>query len=265
TSEAVVGLGQYELISWKDLEPGEPPLRVVIINRLEEVVKRDARWQEAARKRGVNDISRVSILPSIAEGMKLPDRDGDRFIRAFCFLRDDASPVPIMTGLTIEVNLTKGALTQFEDRGPDVAAVAKKVTNNPASETSPGLRRLQTVQPAGRGFRLQGSEVRWQNWRFHYGVHPRRGLELYDVAYEDGGRLRPILYRASVSEMIAPYGDPAFGSWYPQDEGDFGMASYGRNSAIPLDDAPANAVFASAVIADDRGKSNRDSSRRSHL
>jgi primary-amine oxidase len=31
------------------------------------------------------------------------------------------------------------------------------------------------------------------------------------------------------------------------------MLSYGRNSAIPLDDAPANAVFASAVFADDRG------------
>ena len=100
---------------------------------------------------------------------------------------------------------------------------------------------------------MQGTEIRWEHWRFHYGVHPRRGLELYDVAYEDGARWRPILYRASISEMIAPYGDPSYGPWNPQDEGDYGLASYSRNSVIPLNDAPANAVFASAVIPDDRG------------
>jgi len=99
TSESVVNLSQQELVSWKDLEPNDPPLRAVIINRLEEVVKADARWQAAARKRGVSDFSRVSILAQIGEGQKLPVRDGDRFIGAFCFLRDDTSPVPIMRGL----------------------------------------------------------------------------------------------------------------------------------------------------------------------
>ena len=253
TSESVVNLSQQELVSWKDLEPNDPPLRAVIINRLEEVVKADARWQAAARKRGVSDFSRVSILAQIGEGQKLPVRDGDRFIGAFCFLRDDTSPVPIMRGLKIEVNLTRGTLAQFEDKGPDEAATARKSAAATSSETRPGLRQLQTSQPDGPSFQKQGSEVRWQNWRLHYGVHPRRGLELYDVSYEDAGRARSILYRASVSEMIAPYGDPSFGSWYPQDEGDYGMASYGRNSAIPLDDAPTNTVFDSAVIADARG------------
>ncbi len=253
TSESVVNLGKQELVSWKDLEPNDPPLRAVIIMRLEEVVKADARWKEAAQKRGIRDFSRVSILPQIGEGQKLPDRGGDRFVGAFCFLRDDTSSAPIMEGLKIEVNLTKGRLTQFEDRGPDAMATARKSARAPLSETRPALRQLQTLQPEGPSFQLQGSEVRWQNWRLHYGVHPRRGLELYDVSYEDAGRARSILYRASVSEMIAPYGDPSFGSWYPQDEGDYGITSYGRNSAIPLDDAPANAVFASAFIADDRG------------
>src|SRR5262245_6351034 len=253
TSESVVNLDQQELVSWKDLEPNDPPLRAVIINRLEEVVKADARWQEAARKRGVSDFSRVSILPSIGEGQKLPDRSSDRFIGAFCFLRDNISSDPVMRGLRIEVNLTKGTLIQFEDKGADPEAGARKSAVAPSSERKAELRRLQTLQPDGPSFRLDGSEVRWQNWRLRYGVHPRRGLELYDVAYEDAGRARPILYRASVAEMIAPYGDPSFGSWYPQDEGDYGMASYGRNSAIPLDDAPANTVFVGAVIPDDHG------------
>jgi Cu2+-containing amine oxidase len=63
TSESIVNPGQQELVSWKDLEPNDPPLRVVIIMRLEEVVKADARWKEAAQKRGISDFSRVSILP----------------------------------------------------------------------------------------------------------------------------------------------------------------------------------------------------------
>jgi primary-amine oxidase len=31
---------------------------------------------------------------------------------------------------------------------------------------------------------------------------------LHQVAYEDGGCLRPVLHRASLVEMAVPYGDP---------------------------------------------------------
>jgi primary-amine oxidase len=246
TSEVVVDLIKREVISWKDLEPNDPPMRSVIINRLEEVVKAEPRWQQAARRRGIDDFSRVSILGQFQEAQKLPERNGDRFIRAFSFLRDDASETPVMTGLDIEVNLTKGTLTRFNDGGPG-GQTAPKTSERPA------LPPLQTLQPNGPGFSLRGTAVLWENWRLHYGVHPRRGLEIHDVAYQDGGRWRSILYRASISEMIAPYGDPSFATWYPQDEGDYGLASYSRNSVVPLDDAPENAVFASAMIADDRG------------
>src|SRR5262245_46978350 len=245
TSEVVVDLSKRELASWKDLEPNEPPLRSVIINRLNEVVKADPRWQEAARKRGIEDFSRVSVLARMLEAQKLRERDGDRIVGAFCFLRDDASELPIMTNVNLEVNLTKGTLSQFSDRGGQPAR------QNVAERAA--LSSLQTLQPNGPGIRIQGTEVLWQNWRLHYGVHQRRGLELYDIAYRDRDHWRPILYRASISETIAPYGDPSFPTWYPQDEGDYGLASYSRNSVIPLNDAPENAIFADAVIADDRG------------
>ena len=56
---------------------------------------------------------------------------------------------------------------------------------------------------------VNGYEVRWQKWRFRLGWTPREGLVLYTVGYEDQGRVRPILYRASLAEMIVPYGDPS--------------------------------------------------------
>src|SRR5688572_19529015 len=73
TSEVIVDLSTREVSSWKDLPPNEPPVRSVIINRLEEVVKADQRWQQAARRRGLEDFSRVTILAQIQEAQKLPE------------------------------------------------------------------------------------------------------------------------------------------------------------------------------------------------
>ena len=39
-------------------------------------------------------------------------------------------------------------------------------------------------------------------------MDPYEGLVLHTLGYEDGGRVRPILHRASVSEMVVPYGHP---------------------------------------------------------
>src|SRR6266542_1329408 len=46
------------------------------------------------------------------------------------------------------------------------------------------------------------------SWHEARGVQPREGLVLHTVGYEDDGRLHPILYPASLSEMVVPYGAP---------------------------------------------------------
>ena len=71
------------------------------------------------------------------------------------------------------------------------------------------LKPLEIVQPEGPSFAVDGHEVRWQKWGFRVGFTPREGLVLHDVRYDDGGRERPVLYRASICEMVVPYGDPA--------------------------------------------------------
>ena len=85
------------------------------------------------------------------------------------------------------------------------------------STTTPSLtatapKPLRITQPEGPTFQISGQEVRWQGWRLRVSVHPREGLVLHTVGYEDSAqkppRVRPILYRASLSEMFVPYGDP---------------------------------------------------------
>src|SRR6202008_2548961 len=68
------------------------------------------------------------------------------------------------------------------------------------------LKPLVSQQPMGTDIDRQGRLVCWDNWQFYVVLHPREGLVLYDVRFMDGGVLRPIAYRLSLSEIYVPYG-----------------------------------------------------------
>jgi primary-amine oxidase len=87
------------------------------------------------------------------------------------------------------------------------------------------LKTLEITQPEGPSFSVSGHEVRWQKWRMRLGFSPREGLILYDIGYEDQGRVRPILYRAALSEMVVPYGDtsPSHARQNAFDVGEYGV------------------------------------------
>src|SRR6201994_181257 len=83
---------------------------------------------------------------------------------------------------------------------------------NYAATRVPGQRTdikpLEITQPEGPSFSLSGRQLKWQNWSLVVGFNAREGLTLHDIRYRDGERDRPILYRASLTEMVVPYGDP---------------------------------------------------------
>ncbi|HYN21775.1 MAG TPA: hypothetical protein VE078_12495 [Thermoanaerobaculia bacterium] len=103
---------------------------------------------------------------------------------------------------------------------------------------------------------MGGNEVSWQKWRFRYLMHPREGLVLYLVTYDDPqGKPQPVLYRASFSEMAVPYGDPS-GTWNWRcafDVGEYGVGKSSGTIAAKLD-APENAELFNAVFANDAGR-----------
>ena len=69
------------------------------------------------------------------------------------------------------------------------------------------LKPLDIVQPEGVSFTLDGHLLQWQKWQMRVSMHPREGLVLHQIAYDDDGTVRPICYRASMAEMVVPYGD----------------------------------------------------------
>src|SRR5262249_47550475 len=151
------------------------------------------------------------------------------------------------------VNLTTGKILDFQDTDrslpiPREAAELPAVFNLPMREPPAPL---NITQPGGPGFRIEDGEVRWQKWRFRWALHPREGLVVYGVGYEDGGHVRQVMYRGSLSEMLVPYGDPSQG-WFFRNSFDAGELGLGIN-ATPLTpgvDCPQNCSTFDAVFAD---------------
>jgi len=254
-SEGVVDLATRRIEEWRDFPAGDPPLRGLTIARSGEIAFKDPRVIAAMRRRGITHPERVTAQPSeLDEERPLPLVDGARVGTLGFFGWDTTLSSPVLEGLLVKVNLTTGAIQEVMDRPLRPPADPPESIRD-AVPARP-LRPLEVRQPAGASFTIDGTQIRWHNWRLHVGAHPRRGVEVWDVAWLDGGRARSVLYRASIAEVAAHYGDPKFVPWYPRDEGDYGLLSYARDraSAVIGADAPTHATFIPAVFADDRGR-----------
>jgi primary-amine oxidase len=244
---AHVDLRRRKIIRWDTLPAQEPPMHVVIRRRIEEVVRKDPRWTAALARRGISDPAIVSLIPALGESAPLQWANGRRVVGAQGFHQEKLPTLNRVRGIRLRVDLTSGSVLELTDTSSARPSPITSPTARPASATTP-------TAPSAAPFNVKGSEIRWRNWRLRFGVHPRRGLELWDIGWMENGRLRPILYRASVSEAMSAYGDPGFAVWYPRDAGNDGLGNSQENSSVPLADAPAGAVYADAVMPDDFGQ-----------
>jgi primary-amine oxidase len=257
TFETVVDLKNKSVISWQAIPGAHPALMIEELFLVPAIVRADAQWQEAMRKRGITDFENVQIDPWSAGSYGFADEEGVRVVRALSYYRGSAKNAyarPI-EGVIAYVNLNTKQVFKLVDAG--VVPVPQATADFDVEAVGPlraAPKALHMVQPQGVSFEVRGHEVRWQQWRFRYGLHPREGLVLYTVGYEDQGTWRSVLYRASVSEMFVPYGDggPA---WFFRNVFDIGECGVGllTTPLEPLADAPDNAVFFPAVFTNNTG------------
>jgi primary-amine oxidase len=117
------------------------------------------------------------------------------------------------------------------------------------------VRPLEITQPEGASFEVNGWGVTWQKWHLRVGFTPREGLVIHNVGYEDQGRIRPILYRAALSDMVVPYGDPSKDHYRKNafDAGEYGIGSL-TNSLTLGCDCLGEIYYFDAVLNDGRGE-----------
>jgi primary-amine oxidase len=252
TSEAVVDLTAKKLVSWKDVPRRQPSaLPEDDHQKTADILRADPRWREAMKKRGVKDVEKVAIhgWPIGAYGSGADD--GQRRTFATMFARE-YGPIE---DLIVLVDLTAKRIIKLEDRG--VSEARRKRGDFMAfdeRDRGEGPEGPASQPPRDASFQVHGNEVRWGHWRFRFAVHPRVGLVLYTVGYEDDGKVRSILYRGCLSEMVVPYGDPDWIAWCPFDAGEYGMGVYAKTPLNYGLDAPKDAAYFPAWLHDCKGE-----------
>jgi primary-amine oxidase len=239
TYEATVSLSTGTVVAWRHVEGVQPPMTAEEFNACEDVVRADVRWLAAMALRGVTDPS-LAMLDPWAGGYTGPDDhpSGRRLARPLTFVRtspgDNGYARPV-EGLIVTVDLDTMEVLAVDDHG--VVPLPPKAGNyDPELLTEPDnvpafaeqrapMRTISITQPEGPSFTVDGHAVSWANWRLRIGFTPREGLVLHEVGYVDRGVLRPVLHRASLSEMYVPYGDPRPTHWNKNvfDEGEYGL------------------------------------------
>jgi primary-amine oxidase len=224
-----------------------------------EVVKTDARWREAMRKRGYTSYDQIICAP-LTVGPVVDQRyRGLRLLNVPCF--DKAGAVNNIYGRPIEnllavVDVRKKTVLDVIDLGavPIPTEVPSHAYDPATSSRKPG-KPVQILSPQGPNFTIDGSTVAWDKWKFHLRVDKRLGPVVSRVTYGDGNEERQVAYQMSTSEMFVPYMDPSQ-TWAYRAYMDIGEYGFGALSSPlkPGSDCPVNAQFLDATISDDHGK-----------
>ena len=255
--EAVVSLSEGKVRSWEQI-PGDvqPPIVLEEFDECERACKESPEFRAALEKRGITDMDLVIVDPWSAGSYG--DEKGRRLSRALTWVRldpeDNAYAHPV-DNLVAVVDLNKMEVVRIEDYGVvPVPQERGNYTPDAAGERQ-DLKPLDIVQPEGPSFEVDGYEFRWQKWRLRIGFTPREGLVLHTVSYNDNGRERPILYRAALSEMVVPYGDPRPAQWRKNafDAGEYNIGAHANSLELGCDCLGEIRYF-DAVVADGKGR-----------
>lgn len=211
TYEAVVSISGAELKSFERVPGVHYAVMPEEIEECERVVAEHPEVQEALKKRGITDMDSVVVDPwgpgHYAEGQER------RLLTALFEVRiggpeDNYYAHPVENLLAVYDVASREVARVQDDGVVPIPEASGNYSPEDVGEVRDDLKPIEITQPEGTSFEVDGHEVRWQKWRFRIGFNPREGLVLHTVGYEDGGRVRPVVYRASVSEMFVPYGDP---------------------------------------------------------
>jgi primary-amine oxidase len=259
TYEAIADVTAGRLDSVKEAPGAQPPLSGSDSSIADRIVRADPRWNAALRARHITDPENVYTVAWPAGYFGLPGEENQRMVRVTPYYGAAGSnfyahPVE---GVAIHVNLTTGRILDFLDTSRSAPVPRENADLSPRDNLplrAPAAP-LEIRQPQGPGYRIEDGEVRWQKWRFRFALHPREGLVVYTVGYEDAGRVRPVLYRGSLAEMVVPYGDPS-GAWFFRNTFDVGELGLGMLASTlrPGVDCPQNCRVFDAVVAEESGE-----------
>jgi primary-amine oxidase len=188
---------------------GQPPIMLGDLMAVDEIVKGDSGWRAAMERRGITDLDLVRPCPLSAGSFGLAGEEGRRMLRVLSFVQHHEHDHPWahpVDGLVAYVDLIERRVLHLIDQ--ELLPIPEEEGNfdDPAAfgPVRTSLKPIQITQPEGPSFTVDGDEVTWEGWRLRVGFDAREGLTLHQISLWD----RPVVYRASIAEMMVPYADP---------------------------------------------------------
>jgi primary-amine oxidase len=258
-TEVVASVTRGTIDHWEVARGMRPALQIEESIMVLAALHGNDEWNAALDRRGIVDRSLVQIDPWPAGPFGLPHEENRRISRCLAFLREskeDNGYARPLEGLMAYVDMGRGEVLEVVDLGvvpfPPKAGSYYPEDNGPLRSD---LKPLEITQPEGPSFEVEGNLVRWQKWTMRVGMDPLEGLVIWRVGYEDGGRVRPVLYRAAVSEMVVPYGHPSpMHAWKSAfDAGEWGLGRMANSLTLGCDCLGEIRYF-DDVWADERGR-----------
>lgn len=256
TCAVIVDLAAGAVASWREVPGVQPAVLDEEYELAEQIVRADPRFAAAMGRRGIS-VDRVEVDGWAPGEAVAPEAAGARLLCTLVYAEGGqtfyARPIE---GTWAVVDLTHERVLKFID-GP-VTPVPPEQAPRAAA---PPARRERTA-PGAAHVALDGHAVSWRGWRFRWSLHPREGLVIHAAGFqqaaregEDAPAVRPVVHRASVAEMVVPYGDPD-PDWAWRAAFDTGEYRLGRcaSELVPGGDLPAGALLLDVVLADDGGE-----------
>jgi primary-amine oxidase len=257
--EIVASVSRGEITEWRAVEGMRPALLMTEAINAIFTTKEHPEYIAALARRGVTDLDAVQIDPWPAGAFGYEAEEGRRIARCISFVREDetdngyARPVE---GLIVHFDMGRNEVIEVIDHG------VVPLPPNRASyyaEDQPRLREalkpIEITQPEGPSFTVTGNLVTWSKWQFRVAFDPYEGLVLHQVAYDDDGRVRPVMHRASICEMVVPYGDPTPRQGWKNafDAGEWGLGRMTQSLRLGCD-CVGNIHYFDATLANEHGE-----------
>ncbi len=261
--DIVVDTVAGEVVSAVELEAsatGQLPVLDEEFGLVEELLSTDRRWLAALAARDL-DVAEVRVAP-LSAGVyqdEYPDESGRRILRGLAFHQpypEDAPWAHPIDGLVAYVDTLNRVVDQVIDTGAVPVPASSGNYDDPAVSGPPRTTQkpITITQPDGSSATVVGNLLTWEKWSLRVGFDAREGLILHQIGFDEGGGVRPIIYRASIAEMVVPYADPApVRSWQNYfDTGEYLVGRYANALELGCD-CLGEITYLDAVIADELG------------
>jgi primary-amine oxidase len=259
SADVVVSLTQGRVASNIALDPltdGRVPILDQDFAVAEETVRADPGWRAAMARRGLTDVAKIRACPLTAGSFGVADEDQRRMVRVLAFVQAQEHDLPWahpVDGVAAYVDLIERRVFALVDDFQRPVPRESGDYDDPAvrGPHRTTLRPIEITQPEGPSFTLDGHLLRWEGWSMRIGFDAREGLTLHEISISDGGRQRPVIYRASIPEMVVPYGDPAFRYWQTYfDSGEYLLGKWANSLELGCDCLGEIAYLDAAVTGD---------------